>query len=139
MTHLERTYLAALFVTIAVYAWYFTSVFTNLPSDMNSTGEFEFKLWTMMGAYVVLLIIVAILASLIHKDSVEEYDERDNIIDMKAERIASYVQAMAVFGTLVLVMFDFSTFVIAHALLATMILSTVISVSVRLYLYRRGV
>ncbi|WP_262693784.1 hypothetical protein [Kordiimonas aquimaris] len=139
MTYLERTYLAALIVTIAVYAWYFTSVFTNLPTDMNSTNEFGTKLWTMMGAYVVLVIIISILANILQKEPAEEFDERDDIIDMKAERIASYVQAVAVFGILVLVMFDFSKFILAHALLATMVLSTIISVSVRLYLYKRGV
>lgn len=139
MTYLERTLFASLIVTIIVYAWYFISVFNNLPTDMNSTSEFGPKLWTMMGAYVVLVIVIAILANIMQKEPAEEFDERDNIIDMKAERVASYTQAVGVFSILILVMFNFSTFVIAHALLATMILSTIISVSVRLYLYRRGV
>lgn len=139
MTHLERTYWAMLVITIVVYGWYFTSVLTNLPADMDATNLFSFKLWAMMGGYVVLAIIVAVLANITQKEPMEEFDERDNIIDMKAERIASYVQAVAVFGTLVMVMFDFSRFVLAHALLATMVISTLIGISARLYLYRRGV
>lgn len=137
MTALERTHFLALIVTVVVYGWYFVTALTNLPTDMNATDEFGPRLWTMMGVYVVLIIVIAILGNINQKEP-EEYDERDNFIDMKAERIGSYIQATAIFLALVLVMFEFSTFVVAHTLLAAMVLSTIIVVSIRLYLYRRG-
>jgi hypothetical protein len=138
MTYIEKIFLSSGIATVLFYGWYFFDAFANTPVDQMAISDFGPRMWTMIGAYIALMIIVTVVASMMHKGKTEEYDERDSIIDMKAERICSYAQAACIFGVLVLVMFDFNAFVIAHALLGTMVMATVIGVATRLYLYRRG-
>lgn len=138
MTYIEKTYLGTLVATILFYSWYFYDTLANTPADQMAIAAFGPRMWTMIGAYIVLMIIVAVVTGILSKGKTEEYDERDSIIDMKAERICSYVQAVFLFGILVLVMFGFGAFAIAHAVLGAMVITTVIGMIIRLYLYRRG-
>lgn len=139
MTYLERTFTGMLVVTIAVFGWYFLDIALNMPIDQTSVSDFAPRMWLMMGLYIVLVIIIAVANCVWQKEPVEDMDERDRIIDMRAEWLASHTQSWAIFGVLALVLFDFSVFIIAHALLATIVISTIVSIARRLHLYRRGV
>lgn len=137
----EKSYIGVLVTTIVVYGWYFFDAFSRAAASETSVAEFGPTLWIMMGVYIALVIITVVLPAIIsRKDDEElgEFDERDSYIDMKAERVGSYIQATGLFALLVLVMFEYSAFVLAHTILGTMAIGTLITFSMRLYLYRKG-
>lgn len=139
MSYLEKTYYGVLAVTIACFGWYFIDVFASVDLASAHIGDFTSRIWIMFGIYVVLVIVIAIATHVVDAGAEDEFDERDSQIDMYAERICSYFQAVALFGTLILVMYQFNAFVVAHVVLAAIVFTTLLGLAVRLYLYRRGV
>lgn len=142
MSFNEKMVLGVLGATIVVFGWYFMNAFAMMQAGATSVREFGPTMWVMIGVYVAALIATTVISAIMSRnegDEMGEVDERDEMIEARSERIGSYVQATGLFGILVLVMFEYSTFIIAHAILALMALSTIISFSMRLYLYRKGV
>ncbi len=139
MTYLERTYAGVLAITIACFGWYFIDTLTSVDFASAQMTEFTGRIWTMFGIYIVLVIITAIATHFADAGAEDEFDERDNTIDMISERLCSYFQAAALFGVLILTMYEFSAFLIVHVVLAAIVLTTILGLGTRLYLYRRGV
>ena len=139
MTFLERTYYGVLVVTIACFGWYFLDTFTSVDIATAAISDHTSSIWIMFGIYIALTIAVAIITWFIDREAEDEFDERDNKIDMFAERVCSYFQAFALLGILFLVMYEFSAFLVTHIVLATVVMTNVIGLSVRLYLYHRGI
>jgi len=135
----EKIYAGIIATTILVFGWYLFDIAAMAADGQPSVADFGPRLWLMMGLYIVLLVAVTIVAAVTGKNDKETYDERDNMIDLKSERIASYTQGLLLFGLLVLVMFEYSLFIIAHAILGIMVVSTLIGFGMRLYYYRRNV
>ena len=135
----ERISAGVIAITILVFGWYFLDIMAMTADARPTVAEFGPTLWLMMGFYVVLVIIVTILAAVMSKKDKEMYDERDDLIDLRSERVASYVQGGLLFGLLILVMFEYSLFIIAHAILGIMVIYTLIGFGMRLYYYRRNV
>ena len=136
----ERSYIGVLVATVLIYGWYFIVAYDRAVAGETAVSQFGSIMWTMVFVHIALVILMMVLNAVFSRRKGEEleFDERDNIIEMKAERVGSYLQGCGLFGILVLVMLEYSTFIIAHAILALMALSTVISFTMRLYLYRRG-
>ncbi|WP_417464187.1 hypothetical protein [Kordiimonas sp.] len=137
----EKSYIGVLATTIVVYGWYFYDAFSRAAAGQTSVAEFGPTMWIMMGVYIALMIITTVLTAIISRkedEELAEFDERDSYIDMKSERVGSYIQACGLFALLVLVMFEYSAFVLAHAILGTMTIATLITFSMRLYMYRKG-
>lgn len=139
MTFLERVYFGILVVTIAFFGFYFLIIFGSVDLATAEISDHIKTIWIMFGTYIVLTIVVAISSWFVDREADDEFDERDNKIDMFAERICSYFQAGALLAVLVLVMYEFSAFIVAHVVLAAIVLTNVIGLSTRLYLYRRGI
>lgn len=139
MTYLERAYAGILIVTIACFGWYFADTLTSTDFATAQITDFTSRIWIMFGIYIVLVIITAVVTHFADTGAEDEFDERDNTIDMISERLCSYFQAAALFGVLVLTMYEFSFFLIAHVVLAAIVLTTMLGLGARLYLYRRGV
>ena len=139
MTFLERVYFGILVVTIAFFGFYFWVTFNIYDITSAEISDHVTSIWVNLGIYVVLTIIVAVSSWFVDREAEDEFDERDNKIDMFAERVCSYFQASALLLTLVLVMYEFSAFIIAHVVLAAIVLTNIIGLATRLYLYRRGI
>ena len=138
----EKSYVGIIITTVVVFGWYFLEAYTAAASGLTAVADFGFTMWVMMGVYVALIIAVMIVSAIISKKDggeMGEFDERDSLIDMRAERMGSYVQATGLFGLLVMVMAEVSTFMLAHTILGIMVFSTMFTFVVRLYLYRKGV
>ncbi|WP_020398261.1 hypothetical protein [Kordiimonas gwangyangensis] len=136
----ERSYIGVLVATVLVYGWYFIEAYGLASAGETAISQFGPTMWTMVAAHIVLVIAMMVLTAILSRRKGEEleFDERDNIIEMKAERIGSYMQGCGLFAVLVLVMLEYSSFAIAHTILAVMAVSVIISFSMRLYLYRKG-
>jgi len=134
----EKLYWSIIILTIIVAAWYADAAIAFAANSTTAIEDFSAYLWWAMGIYVVAIIVGTILVAIFDKDKNKEtYDERDNIIDMRSERIASYAQGFGLFGILVMVMMDYSAFALANSILGVMVFSTLVGFGLRLFHYRR--
>ncbi len=137
----EKSTIGILGSTIIVFSWYFYTSLSAAAAGLNTVPEFGPRMWWTLGGYVVLLIAVMIGSAVTSADDLEEmteFDERDKHIEQKAELIGSGVLNAGMVGLLVVVMMEYNTFIVAHSILALIVLYTLISFGLRLYFYRRG-
>ncbi|NVJ97668.1 MAG: hypothetical protein HWE25_05920 [Alphaproteobacteria bacterium] len=136
----EKMLISVLAVTFIVFGWYGFDVYGRAMAGETAVAEFSGTMWIMFGSYIALVMAAAIITGIVahfQGDELEE-DERDRLIELKAERVGSYTQTFGLIGLLVMVISEYSAFVIAHAILAVMVISTTITFLLRLYFYRRG-
>jgi len=141
MSFNEKTTLGVLIATIVVFGWYFIEAAGLMAAGTTSVDDFSLSMWVMLGLYIAMIIAATIISAIMSRDEGDEMgevDERDEMIDARSERIGSYIQGAGLFGILVLVTLEYSTFIIAHAILALMAVSTIVTFGLRFYLYRRG-
>jgi hypothetical protein len=141
MSFNEKTTLGVLIATIVVFGWYFIKAAGLMAAGTTSVDAFSLSMWVMLGLYIAMIIAATIISAIMSRDEGDEMgevDERDEMIDARSERIGSYIQGAGLFGILVLVTLEYSTFIVAHAILALMAVSTITTFSLRFYLYRRG-
>lgn len=91
---------------------------------------------------VVVFVIIAIVGNAWvaarNPADADAIDERDRLIELKGERIGGWVLAAGALGALALAMTDQTTFWIAQAILAGLVLGEIASSTSQLVLYRRG-
>lgn len=141
MSFNEKTTLGVLIATIVVFGWYFIEAAGLMAAGTTSVDDFSLSMWVMLGLYIAMIIAATIISAIMSRDEGDEMgevDERDEMIEARSERIGSYIQGAGLFGILVLVTLEYSTFIVAHAILALMAVSTITTFSLRFYLYRRG-
>ena len=138
MSFKEKSTAAMLAVMVAVYGWYFARIMAQ-ASD-GAVDSIVYK--PLLIGLVVLLVVGAIVAHIVivafSPNASDEEDERDRLIEMRADQISSYVLAVGTIGGLWLVLVDAEAFWIAHALVAGLFVSEVVKNSIMLVAYRRG-
>ncbi len=137
----EKSYIGVIITTLAVAGWYMAEAFAAASAGQTSIAEFGPTMWTVMGVYVVLIIAVMIVTAILSKGEGEEmgeFDERDQLIDMRAERTGSYAQSVGLFGLLVMLTMEVSAFALANTIMGIMAFATILTFALRLYYYRRG-
>ena len=93
MTFREKSSWGSLLALGAVAYWYFPRAF-GIASNSNDATDIMGISFTCI---VALIIIEAIYHSIIAGKGGDMIDERDILIDLKAERIASYVLGIGLF------------------------------------------
>lgn len=95
----------------------------------------------LFAAAVVLLVIVLtlghILAAVIGKP--ERPDERDHMIGWRSESNSSWLLGAGVFSAIVAMIFGIENVWVAHLLLASLLGSEILKLSLQVVYYRRGV
>jgi hypothetical protein len=97
----------------------------------------------LMIVAVVIVVIIAVVGHIViaiasPSEANADEDERDNLIEMRADQVSGYVLAVPTFVALGLAMLEVHWFWIANVLLAGFVLSEVIKSAVMLARYRRG-
>jgi uncharacterized membrane protein (DUF485 family) len=136
----QRSTIANLGTTLVVFAWYFYTAFQAAAAGETSVAEFAPTMWWTLAIYVGLIIAAMIVSAIFSRDEGDqmgEFDERDKLIDGKAETWSGYVAGVGLFGILYLITKEPSTFMLAQSVLAVMVLQTLTSFVLRLYLYNR--
>ncbi len=138
MTFQAKSTAAMLGILTVVYGCYFAimlSVAGRTPVD-------QIVYQPVMIIVTVPLVILAILAHIViaiaAPGEADVTDERDRIIGLRGEALGGVVLGVGVFWGLVLAMFGFHTFWIAHALLGSLVVAEMASAVMMLVLYRRG-
>lgn len=138
MSFHEKSSWAMLVIIVAVYGWYFSSVFGAVGEIQ--VGEIAYR--AAMLTTVLLLIGLAIAAHILiavsaPKDA-DTGDERDRSIKRYGEYIGGYVLGAGALTAMGMAMFELPHFWIANVILVGLVLSEVAAVLTRIFLYRRG-
>lgn len=103
---------------------------TALPAYMPLLG---------VGIVVMVLLLAGGHAAAAIAARPEGRDERDRLIEWKAESRSSWVLAAGALGTIACMLGSVSTVWLAHVLLLSLVLSEVLGMVLRLVYYRRGI
>lgn len=142
MSFQEKSAISMLLIMVVAYAWYFLKVFALAEAGPVDTATIAPLMFGMIIGVVVLSIIAHILitgvASARGDQDVDATDERDKLIEMSANSKSSYILAVGALAAMGMALYDHPQFVIAHVLLAALVLSEVIKLSLKIFFYRRG-
>lgn len=149
MSYQERRALVSLASSVLIPIVYSAVMIQRYPSAADPYSIDVFRFW---GAYFVLLIVVTIIArifitivfSILNTIATREgepgiEDERDKLIDLKANRNASYVFGIGFVLAMAALVFDLSPSVMFIILLCGGIASDILSEAASFFFYRRGV
>jgi hypothetical protein len=137
----EKSNLAVLVALLLVFGAYFGFVLPGISAGgtvppASAVGA------VLIGPTVVLAVLLIIshgIIALLSPDEAGETDERDQLIQMRADARAGYVLVLGVFSVLLLLFLEIEPFWIANALLGAVAASEIVKSLLRAIAYRRGV
>ena len=140
MSFQEKSTWVSLAVNSGIFGFYFYHAFAVL----GNPEALDRGLIVLFVGLVILTIIVQtvshILLSLMYrKDEQAGIDERDKLIELKANRVSYIILAGGVWLTFFGLMVLPIQIVLANILMAFFIISEVVGYGVQLYYYRRGI
>lgn len=148
LSHYEKSAIGSLVILLALSGWYFSRVLSLWErGDADPTAIASLSVAAVTGLVVLHIIYHAIIAWIDHRDL--ESDERDRSIELRADSLSGHVLGIGVvhvilaigFGSMVahpLLEIYSSPFVLAHMLLATLVVSELTKLTLQIYYYRRG-
>lgn len=138
MSFQEKSTWIMMVIMLAVYGWYFAVVFGQVAeADLGQIAYQGLMLATVL-ALVVLAAVSHIMVAVADPKGADKADVRDREINRYGEYIGGYVLGAGALGALALAMLEFDQFWIANAILASLVLSELVSLGTKIVLYRRG-
>jgi hypothetical protein len=142
MSFHEKSAITMLGTIVFVYGWYFLKIFQMTAAGPVETAAVGPLLFGMVVGIVVLGVIAHILiaakAAIAGEEDVDASDERDKFIEMSANSKSGYVLSVGTLAALALSLLEFSNFMVAHVLLASLVLSEIAKLSLKILAYRKG-
>jgi hypothetical protein len=137
----EKSNLAVLAALLLVFGGYFGFVLPGIAGGgtvppASAVGA------VLVGPTVVLAVLLAAshgLIAILSPADAGETDERDQLIQMRADARAGYALVFGVFGVLLLLFLEVEPFWIANALLGAVAASEIVKSLLRAIAYRRGI
>jgi hypothetical protein len=137
----EKSNLAVLIALLLVFGAYFGFVLPGIAGGgtvppASAVGA------VLIGPTVVLAVILVIshgIIALLSPEEAGEMDERDQLIQMRADARAGYALVLGVFAVLSLLFLEVAPFWIANALLGVVAASEIVKSLLRAIAYRRGI
>ena len=139
ITWVQRIAMSAVLLVTAAWVW---RMMVQGQTDIASYA------WVYLIAFGVLVvaivagaITVSILSVVVGKedpDTIDRSDERDKVIDWRADACTSWVVGIGVVAALILLAVEASPVWVANALVAASYLSAIAKNTLQLYWYRNG-
>lgn len=141
MTFEEKSTWAVAVVTVLVYGWYFIKIIGDAASTPVAEIEYQGLLASMVGVFVVLLIVSHVVITGVAAATtggIEGSDERDQRIGRFGEYIGGYVVGAGMLVVLFLAMAETEYFWIANAALGILVVAELVTSGTKIVLYRKG-
>jgi hypothetical protein len=129
-------------VSLATYAIVFGGYFVTVWQAWDESWDRGQSLGLMIGAIIALVILAIIfntaLALFFPREADARADEREVMIDLKAERIASHTLSallVCVTGTLII---GWNPYLVANLLMGAMVIAEVVKDIAQIVYFRRG-
>jgi len=129
-------------IALVAYGVVFGGYFVTLAQGWDERWARGLSVGLMFGAVVALVIIAASLtigaAMLNPRAANAPADEREQLIDLKAERIASYTLSTGVVLLIGALLMGWNGYLVANLLLAAMVVSELVKAIAQIIAHRRG-
>lgn len=127
-------------IAFITYALVFGGYFFTLWQGWDARWAQGLSIGLMIGAVVALIIVAIVLntavALLNPKEANAPADERETLIDLKAERIASYTLSIGVICLIGALVVGLNPFLVANLLLASMVISELVKAAAQIAYFR---
>ena len=141
MTFEEKSTWAVAVVTVLVYGWYFIKIIGDAASTPVAEIEYQGLLASMVGVFVVLLIVSHVVITGVAAATtggIEGSDVRDQEIGRFGEYVGGTFLAVGMLLPFALALIEAEHFWIANAIYLVFALYSIIGTSIKLVAYRRG-
>jgi len=140
MSFEEKSTWVVLGALLIAYGQYFLDLSAQTPWLLESTVDIEYRMQMLGTVMALVAIIVAahIVIAIFAPSESDQADERDREINLRGEHFGGYVLGFATLAAMGLAMFEQEHFWIANLLLLGLVLSEIVSNSIKLVIYRRG-
>lgn len=132
----EKSVWVQLFGTLLGLGAYFVVAGMMYASGVRALPAYVPLFTVSVVAMVILLVVGHVIAALVGRP--EESDERDRLITWRAENNSAWLLAVGVLSAVTCMIFSIQPVWVAHLLLLSLFVSTVVSYVLRLVYYRRG-
>ena len=132
----ENYHWVTLISIVLIYGYYFVKVLP--PSGPDITAENVTLFAGLLVLLVVLHIVGAIVLIAVAKFNDPHPDERDQLVNLKGSRNASWILTTGVFGGMAAVLLAPGNFWVLHILLASLVVSQLVESATQIFHYRRG-
>jgi predicted RND superfamily exporter protein len=129
-------------ISLIAHGVVFGGYFLLLSQSWDDRLGQPLSIGLLVGAVVMLVIIAAtltIIAAVLNpREANAAADEREQLIDLKAERIASYTLSTGVVMLIGALLLGWNGFLVANLLLASMVIAELVKAAAQIFAYRRG-
>ncbi len=139
MSFREKSAWIAVVTYGAVFGAYFFLLW-QAWDDAHGQGLSIGLMVTAVIAFVVVVTTLTVIAALFNpKAANAPADERETLIDLKSERIASYTLSVGVVCLIGGLLLGWNAYLVANLLLASMVISELVKASAQIVYFRGGV
>lgn len=129
-------------ISLITYGVVFGGYFLTLWRAWDESYAQGLSIGLMIGAVVALIIVAIVLNTVIAlfhpKTANAPADERETMIDLKAERIASYTLSIGVICLIGALLMGWNAFLVANLLLASMVIAELVKALAQIAYFRAG-
>ena len=129
-------------IALLTYAVVFGGYFLLLTQAWDDSYGRGLSIGLLAGAVVTLVIVAATLtiitALLSPKEANAPADERETLIDLKAERISSYALSVGVVCLIGALLMGWNGYLVANLLLASLVIAELTKAIAQIAYFRRG-
>lgn len=129
-------------IALITYGVVFGGYFFTLWQAWDASYAQGLSIGLLVGAVVGLIIVAVVLntaLALFHpKTANAPADERETMIDLKAERIASYTLSIGVICLIGALLMGWNAFLVANLLLASMVIAELVKALAQIAYFRAG-
>lgn len=129
-------------VALITYLLVFGGFFFALWRGWDERWAQELSVGLIIGAVATLIVVAVVLniaiAVLNPKHAGAAADEREALIDLKAERIASYTLSVGVICMIGALLIGWNAYLVANLLLAAMVIAELVKAIAKIVCFRLG-
>lgn len=127
-------------IALITYAVVFGGYFFTLWQAWDESYAQGLSIGLLIGAVVMLIIVAVVLNTVLAlfspKQANAPADERETMIDLKAERVASYTLSIGVLCLIGALLVGWNAFLVANLLLASMVISELVKALTQIAYFR---
>lgn len=139
MSYREKSAWISLLAHAVVYGIYFTAL-AGIWGEAYTGPVGVTMLFAAVVAFVVIAAILHIVAAATGpKAASAPIDEREKLIDLKAERIAAFAMGVVVVLSMGALLMDWDGFLVANMLLGALVLAEIVKAGAQIAYFRGGV
>lgn len=134
LTFQEKNLWTSLIAMVVVYSLYYLNVIPPVNGIMESPHIWQY--FRYMGLLIVVVIVGQV--SILIKNKQEPEDERQKLIEMKADRVSAYILHAGIVIAIVVAMLVSGNFWFIHTLTVIAVLTDIVNKTQQLRSFNRG-